>query len=335
MSDKRKHQHLELAQKSQVGPDMRDQRFYYEPLLSAHPQKEQSTLDLDFLGKKLKAPLWVSSMTGGTGAAAHINQNLARACNEFGLGMGLGSCRPLLESDEYFDDFNLRPLIGDGLPFYANLGVAQIDELLYQGKIDKLNNLVERLQADGLVIHINPLQEWFQPEGDRFRRSALEVIEELLGLVKFPLIVKEVGQGMGPKSLEALLKLPLAAIEFGAFGGTNFSQLELLRDEDGLKEAAAALCRVGHTASEMVIFCNQLTNTLKGQLACQQIIISGGINSFLDGYYLCQKSHLKAIYGQARGLLEHATGEYEQLQAYVQGQLDALQMAQSFLCRKE
>ena len=107
-------------------------------------------------------------MTGGTGQARTINRNLAQACGEFSLGMGLGSCRPLLKSDKYFEDFNLRPIIGDKAPFYANIGIAQLEELIREDALYRIIDLVDKLQACGLIIHVNPLQEWFQPEGDRF-----------------------------------------------------------------------------------------------------------------------------------------------------------------------
>src|SRR5690606_7709496 len=112
--------------------------------------------------------LWISSMTGGTKEALQINRNLAQAANEFGLGFGLGSCRSLLTENTRFHEFDLRSMIGDELPFFANLGVAQVEELIAKKELNRLHDMVEKLRADGLIIHINPLQEWFQPEGDRF-----------------------------------------------------------------------------------------------------------------------------------------------------------------------
>ena len=118
------------------------------------------------LGKQQKVPLWVSSMTGGTKKAGTINRNLARACNEFGMGMGLGSCRIIMDDKAHFEDFNMRDIIGDDLPFWANLGIAQVQELLEKNKVETAIRLVKQLRADGLIIHVNPMQEWFQPEGD-------------------------------------------------------------------------------------------------------------------------------------------------------------------------
>ena len=116
----RKKDHIDLAFKARAQMDEIDRRFNYEPLMAKHPSGELPAFD--FLGKTMRAPIWISSMTGGTRLAGKINRNLARACNKFGLGMGLGSCRALLESDEHLEDFDLRNIIGTELPFFANLG---------------------------------------------------------------------------------------------------------------------------------------------------------------------------------------------------------------------
>ena len=201
-----------------------DRRFSYEPLLSAHPSvKNEPFL---FLGKKCSVPLWVSSMTGGTRLAKTINTNLARACKEFGFGMGLGSCRVLLEDASRLQDFDMRHLIGEENAFFANLGIAQVEEALATGKEDRIHDLVKLLKADGLIIHVNPIQEWVQPEGDRLKSPPLETIKRFLEKVSYDVIVKEVGQGFGPESLHALLQLPLEAIEFGRQMGCGYLCLE-------------------------------------------------------------------------------------------------------------
>ena len=326
----RKRDHIELAFKAQLDARELDDRFYYEPMLAAHP--ESSSLGpIEFVGKKMSAPIWVSSMTGGTEWAHTINHNLARACREFGLGMGLGSCRSLLEDDTHLADFNVRDVIGDELLLFANLGIAQLESIIHQGKIVLLNNLIDKLKADGLIIHVNPLQEWIQPEGDRIQHLPIKTITELLERFDFPVIVKEVGQGFGPESMRALLQLPLAAIDFAASGGTNFSKLESLRTNSEQQVLLSPLIRVGHSAIDMVEMCNTLVGELGGQLACQQLIISGGINDFLDGYYLTKKSILPAIYGQASSFLEYARGDYSALQGFVKGQIKGLELANAFL----
>lgn len=323
----RKKDHINLAFEAQTKKDKNDKRFYYEPLLSKHP----TTLKpLPFLGKKLNAPIWISSMTGGTALARKINRNLAQAAAEFGLGMGLGSCRCLLEKGTCFDDFNVRPIIGNDLPLYANLGIAQIEQLVASKKTVLAKNMVDKLKADGLIIHINPLQEFFQQGGDRFAVPPIETIHQFLEITKLQIIVKEVGQGMGRESLQELLKLPLEAIDFGAFGGTNFSKLELLRNKAVIVDELSPLKNVGHTAEEMLEMVNNLIETGKG-INAKQLIISGGIGSFLDGYHLINKSKLPAIYGQGSVFLKHAMQEYGRLRKFIETQIKGLEMAYAYL----
>ncbi|MCF8239036.1 MAG: isopentenyl-diphosphate delta-isomerase [Saprospiraceae bacterium] len=335
MAEARKADHIELAFQSQIHSGELDSRFLYEPLFSAHPE-HGSLPAISFLQKTLRTPIWVSSMTGGAEWAQVINTRLAKACHQFGMGMGLGSCRSLLTSDEHLADFAVRPLIGPDLPLYANLGIAQLESLIDGGDVHLIESMLTRLDADGLIIHVNPLQEWFQPEGDQFRQPPLRTIRRILDQATYPLIVKEVGQGMGYHSLKALLQLPLAAVDLAAAGGTNFARLENLRRTDHLQEHWAPMVHVGHHAEEMVEWIRHIQQEKKGELACQQIIISGGIRHFLDGYYLTERCPMPAIYGQASVLLKVAQQGEEALQNYLEAQIRGLEMAHAYLrIRKE
>jgi len=329
----RKKDHIELAFRSQTGEEALDQRFYYEPLLAPHPRKD-SWPPTPFAGQLLRTPMWVSSMTGGTEWAGTINHNLARACREFGMGMGLGSCRGLLYSEETFPDFDVRSVIGPEQPLFANLGIAQLETLIDEGDLEQVDRLVDKLRADGLIIHVNPMQEWLQPEGDRFSRPPLQTIEQVLEKVDYPIMVKEVGQGMGRESLKALLQLPLAAVDFGAHGGTNFALLELLRNTEEALESYGSLAQIGHPAGEMVDLTNELVRELGPDLRCQQIIVSGGIKNFLDGYYAIEKVELPAIFGMASAFLKHARGDYSLLASSVDRQVRGLELARAYLSVK-
>jgi len=330
--ENRKKDHIALAFESQTSKETIDKRFYYEPMLAAHPNN--MIPPFIFLGKTFRAPIWVSSMTGGTELSGKINRNLAKACNEFGFGMGLGSCRPILNDNTLFADFDMRDVIGDDLPLFANLGICQVEQLIEANQSEKLITLIKRLRADGLIVHVNPMQEWFQQEGDRIQHPPIETIRRLLDKVRFPIIVKEVGHGMGPLSLQELLKLPLAAIEFGAFGGTNFSQLELTRNANIDHKLFEPLTLIGMDAYQMLDFVNQIVKNEKS-LLCNQIIISGGIHSYLDGYYLIKKSSLPAIYGQASAYLKYAMDDYDKLHNYIEDQLKGLEMAYAYLRVKD
>jgi len=327
----RKSDHINMAIQSQTSPNELDSRFYYEPMIASFPKGVPEPIS--FAGKTMKVPIWVSSMTGGHTLSGTINRNLAMACNEFGLGMGLGSCRMLLTDDSLFDDFNMRPIIGDNYPLFANLGIAQIEEIIAKNETDSLRRLVGRLQADGLIVHVNPLQEWIQPEGNIIQHPPVETIEKLLEKVDFKVIVKEVGQGFGPQSIRHLMQFPLAAIDFAAFGGTNFSKIENSRTLSDKSQKHLPMVNVGVTAAEMVEIINEMV--LQGELfSCNQIIISGGIRNYLDGFYLTQKSLVPAIYAQASLFLQHSRGAYGDLRKFTMDQVEGYHMAKSYLTLK-
>ncbi len=321
----RKNEHIQLALSSRTKSIENDGRFIYEPMLSGHPREPEP---FEFLGKKLKTPIWASSMTGGTGLAKKINENIARVCKDFGMGMGLGSCRTILENDDYLDDFDVRKYLGD-FPLYANLGIAQIEELIETQSTDKIKRLTNKLKADGLIVHVNPLQEYFQPEGNTIKRAPIELIEELLLKIDFPLIVKEVGQGMGFRSIKRLLQLPLGALEFGAFGGTNFSMLEMKRKFKDTNSFFNPFMYVGQTAEQMVESINEIIQN--SEVECRQVIISGGINNYLDGYYLMKKCTIPSVYGQASAILGYAKESYEELYQFIYAQVQGLSLANAYL----
>jgi len=326
----RKEDHIKLAFDSATSAQ--DSRFFYEPILNGHPD-EKKDFSVTIAGKKMLFPIWISSMTGGTERAAKINKNLAKACEKYGLGMGLGSCRQLLNDDKRFLDFDIRSLMPNA-PMFANLGIAQIEELIRDDAIEKVEKLVEKLDADGLIIHVNPLQEWMQPEGDKIHEAPIVSIKHLLDKVNFPIMVKEVGQGMGPKSLQTLLSLPLEAIEFGGHGGTNFSKLELMRANRLKMEVYEKVANLGHSAKEMVKFCNQIIRQKHIEIKCNHIIVSGGVKDFLDGYFLIKNVLHSSIYGQGSSMLRYATESEDALNSYIEMQIDGFRMANALLVPK-
>lgn len=331
MSSERKKAHIGLALESQTGLPTKDPRFNYEPLLGGHP--EEALKPFSFLGKTMRVPVWISSMTGGTEAAMLINKNLATAAREYGLGMGLGSCRILLEDKIYPEHFMLREFIGDEVPFYANLGIAQIENAVLNHRDEPILGMMEKLQVDGLIIHVNPLQELLQPEGDQLREKPIDMIRAFVADFPYPIVVKEVGQGMGPASIRELLKLPLQAIDFAAYGGTNFAKLELLRNDSIRRQLMEPISFVGNDAEEMINVVNDAANDPSTRV--REVIVSGGIKNFLDGYYFIRKSRLPAIYGQASMFLKYAREDYGVLQEFIEYQIKGLQVAYSFLTLKE
>ncbi len=336
MSQQRKKDHLSLIGKSIIKACQQDKRFHYEPLFSSPGEVQDCDLSLNFLGKHFAAPLWISSITGGYQEGEKLNQIFALLCREFELGMSTGSIRPLLNDSKRKKSFDLRPLLGKERPFYLNIGIAQIEELLASKELARLTDIISDLDADGLVIHINPLQELMQEEGDCYKRAPLSLLEEFL--VEVPsvkTIVKEVGQGFGPRSLEALLHLPLVAIEFAALGGSNFAKLEMQRRESSAFLDWQNLSYLGATNEQMLNCFKRLRNSSENMTRCENIIISGGINSFLDGFFWLERVSCPALYGMAQQILQWSLeGEkfaLERMKNHIWG----LKIAKSFLSLNE
>lgn len=319
----RKIDHIELAFKAQVSEP--DARFFYEPLFTAHPQNAPLPPRL-IAGKLMKAPIWISSMTGGAEKAGIINHRLAKAAAHFGLGMGLGSCRPLLKDQKFLNDFKVRHLIGDQ-PLFANLGIAQLEQMQSAGTLHQVSELIKHLEADGLIIHVNPLQEWMQPEGDIITTPPIITIRRTLEALQVPIMVKEVGQGFGPQSMNALLDLPLEAVDYGALGGTNFSMLELMRHKQSFLEAYSGLASVGHNAQQMTDMVLDRYTQAPHTIKARNIIISGGIGGFLDGYHHISRLHIPALYGQASSFLKKALEGEDALFEYIELEIKGLQLA--------
>lgn len=327
----RKDSHVALALEARN--EAIDERFYYEPMMAAHPKQEEKW-PVNIGTKKLDYPVWISSMTGGTAKTNEINKRLAKAAGKFGLGMGVGSARIALEAPEKIKDFDLRPLLGPDCPYFLNFGIAQIEKMIKSKSLPAIKDLVCQLDADGVIIHVNPLQEWMQPEGDRIEQPPMDTIKYFLEALDLPLIVKEVGQGFGYESMKALLQLPLAAVEFAANGGTNFSKLELLRNHTKSKYLMPFV-QVGQSAGEMVALSNQIMDELGNKIKCRTFIVSGGIKNFLDGYYYIQRSEGNAVYGQASEMLKQAQVSQVALEDFIQNQVEGLMLARTFLTVKK
>jgi isopentenyl-diphosphate delta-isomerase len=183
-------------------------------------------LGTSLLGRELRAPLIISAMTGGTGAAAQVNERLARAAAHHGIAMTLGSGRRLLDDPALLGTYaagaDRPPLL------LANLGAAQLGT---DRGVDRAEQLVALLDADGLSIHLNALQEAVQPEGEpRFAGVAEAVAAVVVRLAPLPVIVKEVGFGMDGADVLALRDAGVAAVDVAGAGGTNWALVEGRRD---------------------------------------------------------------------------------------------------------
>ncbi len=191
----------------------------------ALPGRDLADVDLgtDLLGARLDAPLLVSAMTGGTGEAAEINERLADAACEHGVGLALGSGRALLDDPSLLPTY--RPARGDRPPLLlANLGAVALTP-------ERAVRLVDLLEADALSVHLNPLQEAVQPEGEpRFEGVAERIAATVERLAPLPVVVKEVGFGMDAEDVRALRAAGVAAVDVAGAGGTNWALVEGRRD---------------------------------------------------------------------------------------------------------
>ncbi len=322
---RRKNQHIKLVEKSQTQREFVDSRFNYEPLLNSHTDNNET---FRFLGNKIGAPIFISSMTGGSKKSEKINRIIAGAAKNFKLPMGLGSLRPYIEN-RHVQSFNIRRYIGDEVLLFGNLGITQVEQLLARKEIFKIDKAIEELELDGIIIHINPLQEWVQPEGDRLINPPIITLEKVLPQLKTKIIIKEVGAGFGKESLKSLLQLPIDVIDLSSFGGTNFTKLELLRNKKSIYNLQSPLINIGETPDQMIQNLNSFFK--KGIGLEKEFIISGGIKNFLDGYYYNTILNSKSIYGYANNILKHAKKSEKSLHEFLEYEIRNYGFAQNFL----
>ena len=230
------------------------------------------SLETSFLGRRLNAPLLFSCMTGGTARARQINRTLAEAAQRHRVAMGLGSCRVLLEHPEVLATFSVRDLCPD-VPLFANLGAVQLNLGVGAAACRRIIGLLE---ADALVLHLNPLQEALQPEGNTRFAGLLGRIETLCASLETPVIVKEVGWGIAPDLVAALFDAGVAAVDVAGAGGTSWSEVERHRIADPVRaRVAAAFADWGLPTAEAI----RLARETAPQGA---LIASGGVRSGVD-----------------------------------------------------
>ncbi|MCX8188860.1 MAG: type 2 isopentenyl-diphosphate Delta-isomerase [Nitrososphaeria archaeon] len=281
MSDqirKRKVDHLSICLKKDV--ECKNITTGLEYVYIVHNALPEIDLDdvntsSDFFGFKLSFPLLFDSITGGSKESKQVNQTLAEVAKEKGLGMFLGSVRPALEDPNTFDSYTIARDTAPDIFIGLNIGAPQLSRGF---DLDRLKSLLNDMKANALSIHLNPLQESVQVEGEPFFRSVLEKIRFLVKNLNIPIIVKEVGCGI---SREVATKLELAgvsAINVAGLGGTNWAIVESIRSRmlgDNQKaELGDIFSSWGIPTSISIIECAQNVKI--------PIIASGGIRNGLD-----------------------------------------------------
>ncbi len=225
----RKLEHIQLALERRM---QHESRFFdrYAFVHEALPDADLAEIDtaMSFLGKPLAAPLLVSCMTGGTDSAAEINRNLAVAAERAGIALGVGSQRKALEDEATAATFAVRDL-APTVPLLANLGAVQLN---YGFGIDECRRAVEMISADALVLHLNPLQEAIQPEGQCDFRGLVPKIAELVAELGVPVVVKEIGCGISGATARRLFDAGVRIIDSAGLGGTSWARIEAARASD-------------------------------------------------------------------------------------------------------
>ncbi len=223
-------------------------------------------------GKTLAAPLLISSMTGGTDIAQNINRHLAEAAQEMEIAMGVGSQRAAIVDPLFADTFRVRSVAPDILLF-ANLGAIQFN---YGFTPDDARKAVDMIGADALFLHLNPLQEAVQAEGDRNWAGVLEKIGELAGASDVPVIVKEVGNGISGALARRLADVGVAGIDVAGAGGTSWSEVEAHRQLD------EKMRRVAHSFAGWGIPTARALTDVRAALPNTPVIASGGVRTGID-----------------------------------------------------
>ena len=278
--DQRKADHIRInleqnVQFPQITTGLEGYRFVHQAL----PELDLHAVDTSvaLFGRTVQAPILVSSMTGGTEQAELINRNLAIAAQLHRLAMGVGSQRAGIEVDTVSSTFRVRDIAPNVL-LLANLGAVQFN---YGYTVDQCRRAVEMIDADALILHLNPLQEAVQPEGDVHWRGLLAKIELVCRQLGKPVVIKEVGWGISAQATRQLIEAGASAIDVAGAGGTSWSQVEMHRaPTERLRRLAGAFANWGIPTVESLT----TANTVRKALGRDEIHLfaSGGIRSGQD-----------------------------------------------------
>lgn len=225
----RKAEHIDLAldERIQLRANFFEDYYFDHQAL---PEIDLADIDVsvEFLDKRLRAPLLISCMTGGTEDATRINRNLAIAAEEAGIAIGVGSQRKAIEDASMVASFQVRD-VAPTAPLLANLGAVQLN---YGFGLDECRAAVDMIEADALVFHLNPLQEAIQPEGQCDFRNLIEKMGAIADQLDVPVIAKEIGCGLAGSTAAGLKAVGIDIIDTAGLGGTSWARIEAHRASD-------------------------------------------------------------------------------------------------------
>ncbi len=274
----RKRDHVELTVKKDVAFRAKSSGFEeWEFIHNALPEINLSDVDTTtvFFGKKLSFPLMISCMTGGYDEAKTINRQLAEVCEEFHLAMGVGSQRQAMEDRTYHSSFSIARNAAPSIPLVGNIGAPEVAKL---NDISPILKLAELIRADAFAIHLNPLQEFLQPEGNTDFRGVLKGIEKLVKGLSIPVIVKEIGAGISGDVAERLVNVGVRFIDVAGAGGTSWAGVEILRREKSEQVEWNPFWDWGIRTTDALQEAVQLKNIYPDL----NVVASGGITNGLD-----------------------------------------------------
>jgi len=261
---------LEKDVRSALTTGLENYHFTHEALPELDLDRVDTSLGL--FGKRLAAPILISSMTGGTADAEVINIRLAEAAQDMKIAMGVGSQRAAIEHPEQAKTFQVRRAAPDILLF-ANLGAIQLN---HGYGIDECRRAVDMIEADALILHLNPLQEAVQDAGDTNFAGLAKKIEDVCKQIKVPVIAKEVGWGISERTARVLADCGVSAIDVAGAGGTSWSQVEMHRAPDEFaRQLAATFVDWGIPTADSIL-------NVKKVLPEMMVFASGGLKDGLD-----------------------------------------------------
>jgi isopentenyl-diphosphate delta-isomerase len=235
----RKNEHININLREDVSSNVSTGLELFRFAHNALPELDFAAINTSqtLLGKEVRLPILISSMTGGTSRAGEINQRLATAAEKFGLAMGVGSQRAAIDHPEVADTFMVRKY-APSILLFANLGAVQLN---YGYGLKECKSAVDMIGADALILHLNPLQEAIQTQGNTDFSGLLKKIEAVCRTINCPVIVKEVGWGISLDLARKLAAVGVSGIDVSGAGGTSWSQVERYRlsDDKGIRVAEA------------------------------------------------------------------------------------------------
>ncbi len=270
----RKSDHIRINLEEDVRSRLTTGLERYRFIHRALPEVDLDAVDLsqELFGRRVEAPILISSMTGGTAEAQTINRALAEAAQQAGVVMGVGSQRAAIEHPELAVTFQVRRYAPDIL-LLANLGAVQLN---YGYGVDHCRRAVEMIEADALILHLNPLQEAVQPEGDVHWAGLAAKIAAVCQALPVPVIAKEVGWGFSEADVRLLSEAGVAAIDVAGAGGTSWSQVEMHRAQnESQRRLAAAFVDWGIPTAQAIQNVRRVAPGLP-------VFASGGLRSGVD-----------------------------------------------------